>query len=48
MTEFLNNGAVAVGIGSALFDKNLIDNRDFDQITEIARQYVEKFNEVKA
>jgi len=48
MTEFLNNGAVAVGIGSALFDKKLIDNRDFDQITEIARQYVEKFNEVKA
>ena len=48
MTEFLNNGAVAVGIGSALFDKKLIDNRDFNQITEIARQYVEKFNEVKA
>lgn len=48
MTEFLNNGAVAVGIGSALFDKKLIENRDFDQITEIARQYVEKFNEVKA
>ena len=48
MTEFLDNGAVAVGIGSALFDKKLIDNRDFDQITEIARQYVEKFNEVKA
>lgn len=48
MTEFLNNGAVAVGIGSALFDKKLIDNRDFKQMTEIARQYVEKFNEVKA
>lgn len=48
MTEFFNNGAVAVGIGSALFDKKLIDNRDFNQITEIARQYVEKFNEVKA
>lgn len=48
MTEFLDNGAVAVGIGSALFDKKLLDNRDFDQITETARQYVEKFNEVKA
>lgn|SRR5690606_30574205 len=48
MTEFLNNGAVAVGIGSALFDKKLIDNRDFKQMTEIARQYVEKFNGVKA
>lgn len=48
MTEFFNNGAVAVGIGSALFDKKLIDNRDFNQITDIARQYVEKFNEVKA
>lgn len=48
MTEFFNNGAVAVGIGSALFDKKLIDNRDFKQMTEIARQYVEKFNEVKA
>ena len=48
MTEFFNNGAVAVGIGSALFDKKLIDNRDFNQITENARQYVEKFNEVKA
>lgn len=48
MTEFLNNGAVAVGIGSALFDKKLIENKDFNQMTAIARQYVDKFNEVKA
>lgn len=48
MGEFLKNGAVAVGIGSALFNKELIKNREFEQISKIAQQYVDKFKEVSS
>lgn len=48
MGEFLRNGAVAVGIGSALFNKELIKKREFEQISNIAQQYVDKFNEVSS
>ncbi|KGR91113.1 2-dehydro-3-deoxyphosphogluconate aldolase [Ureibacillus massiliensis 4400831 = CIP 108448 = CCUG 49529] len=47
MAEFLNNGAVAVGVGSALLNKEYLANKQFDQIQLIAKQYIDKFREVK-
>lgn len=48
MGVFLKSGAVAVGIGSALFDTTLIKNKDYAQLSKVAKQYVEKFYEVRA
>ncbi|MCM3387039.1 bifunctional 4-hydroxy-2-oxoglutarate aldolase/2-dehydro-3-deoxy-phosphogluconate aldolase [Ureibacillus chungkukjangi] len=47
LKTFLNNGAMAVGIGSSLLDKELITNRDFNGIQSLANQYVTLFKEVK-
>ena len=47
MGEFVQNGAVAVGIGSALFDKESLANRDYAKVAAIAKQYSDKFIEVK-
>lgn len=47
MAEFLNNGAVAVGVGSALLNREYLANKQFDQIQLIAKQYIDKFREVK-
>ena len=47
LKTFLNNGAMAVGIGGSLMDKELIENRDFDGIQSLANQYVTLFKEVK-
>lgn len=35
--EWIANGAVCLGVGSSLLNKNLIANKDFDGITAIAR-----------
>lgn len=47
LKAFLNNGAMAVGIGGSLLDKKLIANRDFDGIQSLANQYATLFKEVK-
>lgn len=47
MADFVANGAVAVGIGGALFEKETIENREFSKISEVARAYHKKFMEVK-
>lgn len=47
MGEFIANGAVAVGIGSALFDAESLKNRDYTKITEFSKIYSDKFKEVK-
>lgn len=41
MKEFLKAGICSVGIGSCLTDKKLIDNNDWDALTELAKKYVE-------
>lgn len=38
--DFLNAGAVALGIGGNLVDKNLIQNEDYAELTKLAQEYV--------
>lgn len=47
MADFVANGAVAIGIGGALFEKENLENRNFAKISEVARSYSDKFLEVK-
>lgn len=47
MADFVANGAIAVGIGGALFEKENLENRNFEKISEVARVYSDKFLEVK-
>ncbi len=42
LKEFLDAGAVAIGVGSAITDKKLIDNEDYNAITELALKYTEQ------
>lgn len=39
-SEFFNAGAVGVGVGSALVDRQLIKKGDFETITKIAKEFV--------
>ncbi|GAB6004736.1 bifunctional 4-hydroxy-2-oxoglutarate aldolase/2-dehydro-3-deoxy-phosphogluconate aldolase [Geobacillus vulcani] len=39
--EFIRNGVVAVGVGSALLDKRAIEEERFDVIRETAQKFVE-------
>jgi 2-dehydro-3-deoxyphosphogluconate aldolase/(4S)-4-hydroxy-2-oxoglutarate aldolase len=43
--EFLNVGAVAVGIGGNLVNKKLIQEKNFREITKLAQQFVGKVKE---
>lgn len=38
--EFLKAGAVCLGVGSQMVDPKFVANRQFDRITELAKQYV--------
>lgn len=40
MSEYLAAGASGFGIGGNIIDKKMIENNDFDGITELARRYV--------
>lgn len=40
ISEFINAGAVAVGIGGNLVDKKLIEANQFDDLRDLAAQYV--------
>ncbi|KJE26915.1 2-dehydro-3-deoxyphosphogluconate aldolase/4-hydroxy-2-oxoglutarate aldolase family protein [Geobacillus kaustophilus] len=42
VAEFIQNGAVAVGVGSALLDKQAIEEGRFDVVRETAREFVKK------
>ncbi|MBQ0140205.1 MAG: bifunctional 4-hydroxy-2-oxoglutarate aldolase/2-dehydro-3-deoxy-phosphogluconate aldolase [Kurthia sp.] len=48
MADFIKSGAVAVGIGGALFEKENLDNRNFTKISELAKSYHNKFLEAKS
>ena len=39
VAEFLKNGAVCVGVGTALLQKDLIANSKWGDLTDLARQY---------
>jgi len=39
--EFIRYGAVCLGVGSALLDKNMISNQDWSGLTRRARQFTE-------
>ena len=41
MKDFLNAGICSVGIGSCLTDKKLIENNDWEALTELTKKYVE-------
>lgn len=41
MKDFLNAGICSVGLGSCLTDKKIIENNDWDALTELAKKYVE-------
>ena len=43
--EFISAGCVAVGLGSGLVRKNLVEAEDWPQLTEVVRQYVQKVND---
>lgn len=45
--EFLEAGAVALGIGGNLVNKKLIAASRYDELTEIAKKYVDRIREVK-
>ena len=44
--EVFANGAFAVGLGGNLVDKKLIQKGDFEQISQLARAYVERAKQV--
>ncbi|PIC98571.1 MULTISPECIES: bifunctional 4-hydroxy-2-oxoglutarate aldolase/2-dehydro-3-deoxy-phosphogluconate aldolase [unclassified Sporosarcina] len=48
MGEFLANGAIAIGVGSSLLNKKLIDTGNYEELSEKAKSFVNRFNEVKA
>ena len=45
--DFFKAGAVAVGLGSSLVDKKLIDENRFDELTLLAQKFVKAASEAK-
>jgi 2-dehydro-3-deoxyphosphogluconate aldolase/(4S)-4-hydroxy-2-oxoglutarate aldolase len=46
--EFLKAGAVCLGVGSQLVDPKAVAARQFDRISELARQYVSVVKQFRA
>lgn len=44
-SEFIKAGAVGVGIGSSLINPKFIENEDYQKMTELARQIVNRIGE---
>ena len=44
MTEYLNAGAIGVGVGSGIVNKTYIKSGEFDRITSLAKEYTDKLN----
>lgn len=42
--EFIKAGAVGAGVGGLLTQKALVENGEFEKITELARRYIENAN----
>ena len=40
--DFIRAGSAAVGVGSSLINKKLLDSRDFSTLTDLARRFVEE------
>ena len=47
LTEWFQSGAFCVGMGSQLISKEIIKNRDFDQLEETSRAAMEIIQELK-
>jgi 2-dehydro-3-deoxyphosphogluconate aldolase/(4S)-4-hydroxy-2-oxoglutarate aldolase len=41
-SEFIKNGALALGIGSELVNRKWVQEGNFDKITQIAEAFLEK------
>lgn len=48
LASFVDAGACAVGLGSALVEKQALANRDMDRIRDLARQYVTSMDEARS
>ena len=44
LDEYMLSGAKGIGIGGALTKKELIENNEFDKITQMAESYIEKLS----
>jgi 2-dehydro-3-deoxyphosphogluconate aldolase/(4S)-4-hydroxy-2-oxoglutarate aldolase len=44
---FIAAGAVAVGLGSALVDREAVERSDYGKITETARQFAEEVRKAR-
>ncbi len=44
MSEYLKAGVSGFGIGSNIINKKLVENGEFDKITELAKKYVNSIN----
>ncbi|MCA9079085.1 MAG: bifunctional 4-hydroxy-2-oxoglutarate aldolase/2-dehydro-3-deoxy-phosphogluconate aldolase [Planctomycetaceae bacterium] len=47
LADFVNAGACAVGLGSALVEKSALANRDMQRVEQMARSFVEKMRSVR-
>lgn len=43
-SDFIKAGAVGIGVGSSLVDKKMIENKDWEGLTNLAKKFVEKVN----
>ena len=44
IVDYLGLGILGVGVGSNIVKKDLIKNNKFEQITQLAKKYIEKIN----
>ena len=47
MEEFLLSGVDVIGIGNSLLNKDLIQEKRWDQITQMAKKYIDIVNNKK-
>lgn len=45
--EYIKAGAVAVGVGSSLLDKKMIDNENWDALTKLAEAFVQEVQKAR-
>lgn len=43
-SDFIKAGAVGVGVGGFLINKEMIDNNDWESLTKLAKEFAEKVN----
>ncbi|WP_449355180.1 bifunctional 4-hydroxy-2-oxoglutarate aldolase/2-dehydro-3-deoxy-phosphogluconate aldolase [Virgibacillus natechei] len=46
--DFIRSGAMAVGVGGSLLNAKLIEENKWSELTQLAKQYVEKVEEARA